>query len=32
MVHEHEAEHSTQWTAIRSIAPKLGCTAETLRR
>ena len=26
------AEHPSQWAAIRSIAEKLGCTAETLRR
>jgi transposase len=32
MVWEHEAEHGSQWAAIRSIASKMGCTAETLRR
>ena len=32
MVREHEAEHGSQWAAIRSMAEKLGCTAETLRR
>jgi transposase len=32
MVWEHEAEHGTQWAATRSIAEKLGCTAETLRK
>ena len=32
MVHEHATEHSSQWQAIRSMAEKLGCTAETLRR
>ena len=32
MVREHEAEHGSQWSAIRSMAEKLGCTAETLRR
>ena len=32
MVHEHATEHGSQWAAIRSIAEKLGCTAETLRR
>jgi transposase len=31
MVLEHEHEHSSQWSAICSIAPKIGCTAETLR-
>ena len=32
MVREHETEHGSQWAAIRSMAEKLGCTAETLRR
>ncbi len=32
MVYEHTPEHASQWAAIRSIAEKLGCTAETLRR
>ncbi len=33
MVREHGAEHpSHQWAAIASIAGKLGCTAETLRK
>ena len=32
LVQEHTAEHATQWAAITSIAGKLGCTAETLRR
>jgi transposase-like protein len=32
MVREHGPEHPSQWTAIQSIASKLGCTAETLRR
>ena len=32
MVCEHAPEHPSQWTAIRSIAEKLGCTSETLRR
>lgn len=32
MVREHQAEHESQWAAIRSMAEKLGCTAETLRR
>ena len=31
MVFEHEQEYDSQWAAIRSIAPKVGCTAETLR-
>jgi len=32
MVWEHESEHASQWAAIRSIAGKMGCTAETLRK
>jgi len=29
---EHEAEYDSQWAAIGSIAAKMGCTAETLRK
>jgi len=32
MVFEHEREHSPQWSAIVSIAAKIGCTPETLRK
>src|SRR5262249_32861356 len=32
MVLEHEAAHDSQWAAITSIAEKIGCTAETLRK
>ena len=32
MVLEHQGEHPSQWAAIESIAAKLGCTAETLRK
>jgi len=32
MVLEHEREHSSQWAAIVSIASKIGCTPETLRK
>jgi transposase-like protein len=32
LVHEAEAGHSSQWAAIQSIAAKIGCTHETLRR
>ena len=32
MVFEHQAEHASQWAAIGSIASKIGCTAETLRK
>ena len=32
MVFEHEREHSSQWATIISIATKIGCTPETLRK
>jgi transposase len=32
MVREHESEYDSQWAAICSIAEKIGCTAETLRK
>jgi transposase len=32
MVWEHEGEHDSQWSVIRSIAEKIGCTSETLRK
>jgi transposase-like protein len=32
LVFEHESEHESQWAAIGSVASKIGCTAETLRR
>ena len=32
MVYEHGAEYPSQWAAIQSIATKLGCTGETLRK
>ena len=31
MVLDHRATYASQWEAIKSIAPKIGCTAETLR-
>src|SRR5215218_2760664 len=31
IVLEHAGDHASQWTAIGSIAAKIGCTAETLR-
>ena len=31
MVLEHQDEYSSQWSAIHSIAGKIGCTGETLR-
>jgi transposase-like protein len=32
LVFEHQEEHESQWAAIGSIASKIGCTAETLRK
>ena len=32
MVREHQGDHGSEWAAISSIAGKIGCTAETLRR
>jgi transposase len=32
MVLEHRDQHASQWETIRSIAAKIGCTAETLRK
>ncbi len=32
MVLEHQAGYDSQWAAIVSVASKLGCTAETLRK
>ena len=32
MVFDHGAGYDTQWAAIRSIAEKIGCVPETLRR
>ena len=32
MVLDHRGEHASQHAAIRSIAQKIGCTAETLRQ
>ena len=32
MVLEHTQDHASQWTAITSIAEKIGCAAETLRK
>jgi transposase-like protein len=31
-VQEHEREYPSQWAALESIAGKIGCTAETLRK
>jgi transposase-like protein len=32
LVQEHASEYPAQWAAIRSIAEKIGCTSEALRR
>jgi len=32
LVLEHQGEHASQWTAICSIAAKIGCSGETLRK
>ena len=32
MVLEHQGEHASQWETIGSIAAKIGCSAETLRK
>ena len=32
LVFDQQGRHSSQWAAIQSIASKVGCTAETLRR
>ena len=32
LVLEHQGEHDSQWAAISSIAAKISCTAETLRK
>ena len=32
MVFEHGGEYGSQWEAICSIAEKIGCSAETLRK
>lgn len=32
MVFEHRGDHGSQWATIRSIAEKIGCSPETLRK
>jgi len=32
LVFEQQKEHGSQWSAIGSIADKIGCTPETLRK
>jgi len=32
LVRESKADHESEWAAIRSVASKIGCTSETLRK
>ena len=32
LVFEHESEYDSQWAAIGSVASKIGCSAEALRK
>ena len=32
LVLEQQGDHESQWSAIRSVAEKIGCSAETLRK
>lgn len=32
LVLDHQGDYASQWEAIASVAAKIGCTAETLRR
>jgi len=32
LVFEHREQYGSQWEAIRSIAEKIGCSAEALRK
>ena len=32
LVFEHEREHGSEWSAIVSIATKIGCSPESLRK
>jgi transposase-like protein len=32
MVFEHEGRYDSRWETIRSIASKIGCSAESLRK
>jgi transposase len=32
MVGKHRADYASEWAALTSIAGKIGCTTETLRR
>ena len=32
IIFEHQSDYPSQWQAVVSIASKIGCTAETLRK
>jgi transposase-like protein len=32
LVLDSQGQHESQWAAIKSVAVKIGCTAETLRK
>ncbi len=32
MVFEHQSDHDSQWATMSSVASKIGCTPETLRK
>ncbi len=32
LLFEHQGEYNSEWAALKSIASKVGCTAETLRK
>ena len=32
MVFEHEGQHASRWATVQSIASKIGCSAEALRK
>ena len=32
MVREHQSEYDSEWEAMRSIAEKIGCSPESLRK
>jgi transposase-like protein len=32
LLREHQGEYASEWAALESIASKIGCSAETLRK
>jgi len=32
LLRDHAGDYESEWQAMRSIASKIGCTAETLRK